>query len=196
MGSLLSKAASVRSAIDALDSKFEASVDLAVQQIQRCISSGGKILIFGNGGSAADSQHFAAELVSSLHGAPLPSPIRAIALTTDTSIITAIGNDVHFSEVFARQVTAFCDSGDVVFGLSTSGRSTNVIKGLRAATELGGTSVAITGKSGPSAAVADIEIRIPSNDTQDVQALTLIVLHAICEDLEALREPLTESPSS
>lgn len=188
MGSLSSKISSIRSAIAKIDPKFEESVDLAVRQLKGCISTGGKILVFGNGGSAADSQHFAAELVSSLHGAPLPSPIRALALTTDTSVLTAIANDVDFSQVFARQVIAFCDSGDVVFGLSTSGRSTNVIEGLKAARDLGGTTVAVTGKSGLSAPVAKIEIRIPSDDTQVIQALTLLVLHTICEDVEGLRE--------
>lgn len=187
MGSFSSKAALICSAIGAVDSRFEASVDLAVDQIKSCIATGGKILIFGNGGSAADSQHFAAELVSSLHGAPLPSPIRALALTTDTSIITAISNDVDFSQVFARQVNAFCDSGDVVVGLSTSGQSANVREGLAAARRLGALTIAITGSSGLPESLAGIELKIPSTDTQVIQTLTLLTLHAICEDLEKLR---------
>ena len=187
MKSFSSKVASIRSALEALDSTYEASLDRAVEQIQNSIAAGGKILVFCNGGSAADSQHFAAELVSSLHGAPLPRPIRALALTTDTSILTAISNDLNFSQVFARQLSAFADSADVVVGLSTSGHSTNVLEGLATARRLGASTIAITGSSGLAESHADIELRIPSTDTQVVQTLTLLTLHTICEDLETLR---------
>jgi len=187
MGSLLSKADAILSAIEALDEEYAGLVDSAVKCISVSLLAGGKALIFGNGGSAADSQHFAAELVSSLHGAPLPSPLRALALTTDSSILTAIGNDVDFSLVFARQVEAMCDSGDIVIGLSTSGRSMNVLEGLRAGRHAGATTIAITGSVGLMEPLADVELRIPSTDTQVVQTLTLITLHAICEDIEELR---------
>ena len=187
MGSLSAKAKAIHSALEAIDSNFEGTIDTVVHWISGSIAAGGKVLIFGNGGSAADSQHFAAELVSSLHGAPLPSPLRALALTTDTSILTAIGNDADFSQVFARQVHAFCDVDDVVIGLSTSGRSKNVLQGLRAGAESGARTVAITGVSGLANPFADLEIRIPSADTQVIQSLTLLTLHTICEDLEKLR---------
>ncbi len=187
MGSFSSKADAIQSAIDAINSDFEGCIDTVVEWISNSIVDGGKVLIFGNGGSAADSQHFAAELVSSLHGAPLPSPLRALALTTDTSILTAISNDADFSQVFARQVHAFCDVGDVVIGLSTSGRSTSVLEGLRAGIDSGARTVAITGSSGLMTPLADLEVRIPSAETQVIQCLTLLTLHTICEDLEGLR---------
>jgi len=189
MGSLLAKAEAIQSAIEAIDADFQESVDSVVNAIAEGQLAGGRVLIFGNGGSAADSQHFAAELVSSLHGAPLPAPLRALALTTDTSVITAIGNDVDFSRVFSRQVEALCEKGDVVIGLSTSGTSTNVLEGLRAGRLLGARTVAITGMRGLDESLADIELRIPSSDTQVVQSLTLLVLHAICEDIEDVRGP-------
>lgn len=188
MGSFSTKAEAILSAIRAIDADFQNSVASVVKAIAECQLAGGKVLIFGNGGSAADSQHFAAELVSSLHGTPLPSPLRALALTTDTSVITAIGNDVDFSRVFSRQVEALCDEGDVVIGLSTSGNSMNVLEGLRAGMQLAAKTVAITGIRGLKESLADIEVRIPSSDTQVIQSLTLIALHAICEDIEDIRE--------
>lgn len=195
MGSLLTKAAATKLAIDAINADFEKAVDLTVRCLVEALSAGCKVLIFGNGGSAADSQHFAAELVSSLNGAPLPSPLRALALSTDTSVMTAIGNDADFSQVFARQVQAFCDPGDVVIGLTTSGRSLNVLEGLKAGRQLGGKTVAITGIAGLVDSLADVEVRVPSAETQVVQSLTLLTLHAICEDLEVLRGHPARSPA-
>ena len=187
MGSFSSKARALQSAIDGIDADLEHDLELSVEWITDSVLHGGKVLIFGNGGSAADSQHFAAELVSSLHGAPLPSPIRALALTTDTSILTAIGNDADFKQVFARQVQALCDPRDVIIGLTTSGRSINVLEGLNAANQLGAKTIAVTGQRGLVQPLSALEIRLPSTETQVVQSLTLLALHAICEDLEGLR---------
>ena len=192
MGSLRAKAEAIHSAIEAISEDFHESLASIVNSIAESQLVGGKVLIFGNGGSAADSQHFAAELVSSLHGAPLPKPLRALALTTDTSVLTAIGNDVDFSHVFARQVEALCERGDVVIGLTTSGNSTNVLEGLRMGRQLGASTVAITSERGLQESLADNELRLPSSDTQVVQSLTLLALHAICEDLEEIRVPSSQ----
>lgn len=192
MGSFSAKAEAIHSAIETINSEFQELIDSVVNAIAASQQAGGKVLIFGNGGSAADSQHFAAELVSSLHGAPLPKPLRALALTTDTSVITAISNDADFSQVFARQVEALCEQGDVVIGLTTSGNSTNVLEGLRAGRQFGATTVAITGMQGLKESVADIELRIPSSETQTTQSLTLLALHAICEDIEEIRGSATQ----
>ena len=186
------KACAVKDAIGATGVDFLESIDESIRGIQSGLVDGGKVLIFGNGGSAADAQHFAAELVSSLHGAPLPSPLAAVALTTDTSVLTAIGNDFDFKDVFARQVNALGSEKDVVIGLSTSGRSQNVLEGLRMAGQIGARTVAITGERGLSEPLSNIKIRVPSEDTQVVQTITLVVLHTICEGLEKLRWDLVQ----
>ena len=165
----------------------EEDFSATVKKIHSCVDAGGKILIFGNGGSAADAQHFAAELVSSLHGSPFPRPVAAVALTTDTSILTAIGNDADFERIFERQVEALGRKGDVAIGLSTSGSSKNVLRGLEKAQEMGLGSVAICGSNGLARKCADVEVRLPSDSTQVTQTLTLIVIHALCESLETKR---------
>ena len=145
--------------------------------------NGGKVVLFGNGGSAADAQHVAAELVNRflMERKPLP----AVALTTDTSILTAMANDLGFDCVFARQVEALVRPGDVVVGLSTSGNSENVLQGLRAARECGATTVGLTGRDGGRLKdVADICFCAPSDNTPRIQEVHITVLHAICEAVE------------
>jgi D-sedoheptulose 7-phosphate isomerase len=145
--------------------------------------NGGKVILFGNGGSAADAQHVAAELVNEflLDRRALP----ALALTTDTPLLTAISNDVGFEHVFARQVEALVQPGDVVVGLSTSGNSENVLQGLRVAQQYGATTVGLTGRDGGKLkGVADICFCAPSDNTPRIQEAHMTVLHAICEGVE------------
>lgn len=147
------------------------------------LRSGGKVLSFGNGGSAAESQHFAAELVNKFHklGPALP----AVSLTTDTSTLTAIGNDLGFDRVFSRQVEALGRPGDVALGLSTSGRSPNVLEGLKAARAKGLVTVALTGRGGGAmAALADHLLDVDSASTPRIQEVHLFILHRLAEEIE------------
>lgn len=149
-----------------------------------CFRSGGKLLICGNGGSAADSQHVAAEFVGRF--ALERAPIAAIALTTDTSILTGVSNDWDFTDVFARQVRALARPGDVVVGISTSGRSPNVVRALEAARERGARTIAFVGeKGGPVAEHAELAFRAPHPSTPRIQELHLLAWHSICEIVEA-----------
>lgn len=147
------------------------------------ILSGKKILWCGNGGSAADSQHLAAELVGRFRRERRGLP--SIALTTNTSILTAIGNDYSYDHVFRRQVEALCNAGDVLVGISTSGNSRNVCAALEAARALGALAIAFTGQSGGTAAeVADLTLRIPSKDTARIQEGHILCGHMICDWIE------------
>jgi len=144
---------------------------------------GKKILWFGNGGSAADAQHLAAELVGRflLERRGLAS----IALTTDTSILTSVANDYGFECVFSRQVEALCQAGDVVVGISTSGNSKNVCKALQAARDLGAIAVAFTGQAGGlAAAIADETLAIPSLQTPRIQEAHILCGHMLCDAIE------------
>ncbi|HUW96735.1 MAG TPA: D-sedoheptulose 7-phosphate isomerase [Anaerolineae bacterium] len=158
-------------------------VSCIVEALVATFRCGGKVLLFGNGGSAADAQHVAAELVNRflMERKPLP----ALALTTDTSIMTAMANDLGFECVFARQVEALVQPGDVVVGLSTSGNSENVLQGLHSARECGATTVGLTGRAGGKLkGVADICFCAPSDNTPRIQEAHITVLHAICEAVE------------
>jgi D-sedoheptulose 7-phosphate isomerase len=149
----------------------------------RAIRSGRKILLFGNGGSAADAQHVAGELVGRFLQESQPWP--AIALTTDSSILTCVGNDWDFSEVFARQVEALAKPGDVVVGISTSGNSRNVVRGLETAKRKGARTIAFCGaKGGAIVQLADIAFRAPTTATPRIQELHLLAWHSICELVE------------
>ncbi len=148
-----------------------------------CLGNGGKILVFGNGGSASDAQHFAAELVGRFMRER--RALGSIALTTDTSILTALANDYAFDRVFARQVEALGRPGDVALGISTSGQSTNVLAAFAAARALGLSIVALTGRDGGEVGrAADIHINVPSPSTARVQEVHRTLLHAICELIE------------
>jgi D-sedoheptulose 7-phosphate isomerase len=137
-----------------------------------------KVLLFGNGGSAADAQHIACELAGKfyLDRAPLP----AIALTTNTSSLTAIGNDYSYEEIFARQVRGLARRGDIVIGISTSGNSPNVLRGIEEAKRLDATTIAFTGRGGKLKKLADYVLSIPSGDTPRIQEAHITAGHIIC----------------
>jgi len=157
---------------------------LAAERLRR----GGKVLSFGNGGSAADAQHLAAELVNRFRvNRP---PLAGIALTTDTSALTAIGNDFGFEQVFEKQVRALARPGDVAVGITTSGASPNVLRALAAAREAGCTCVGLTGASaGPLAAACDHLFRVPSRETPRVQECHVAWIHAFCDLLDTILYP-------
>lgn len=179
---------------ESADLKREAAESLvqpvsdAVHLLFASLSQGGKILACGNGGSAADCQHFAAELVGRFERERLPLP--AIALTTDTSILTAVGNDYGFETVFARQVEALGQPGDVLLAISTSGNSPNVIAAIEAAREREMGVVALTGKGGGKIggmlSEADVHICVPHNRTARIQEVHLLVIHCICDGIDAV----------
>lgn len=153
------------------------------ETISKCLSKGNKILIFGNGGSAADSQHFAAELVGRYKEERKGFP--AIALTTDTSILTAVGNDYGFDAVFARQITALGKKGDVALGISTSGNSQNVFLGIKAAKDKEIKTIAFLGRDGGKIAkYADISIVYPYTETPRIQEFHSVCLHLIAYLIE------------
>ena len=153
------------------------------EQISAALHLGNKVLLVGNGGSAADAQHFAAELVGRflLERRALP----AIALTTDTSILTAVGNDYGFDEIFARQVEALAAAGDLVLGISTSGHSANVIKALAAAQKKGCQTVGLLGRDGGRiAGMVDLALTVPSQETPRIQEAHQLIIHIICDLVE------------
>ena len=146
---------------------------------------GGKVLFCGNGGSAADCQHLAAELVSALNHDRPRAALGAIALTTDTSFLTANANDFGFEHIFERQVEALGRGGDVLIAISTSGESANVVRALAYARRAGISTILLSGKNGgAAAALADLEIRIPSDDTQLIQECHISVGHLLCQLVE------------
>lgn len=158
-------------------------IEEAAEIIQRAIKSGGKILIFGNGGSAADSQHIASEFVNRYQKERRALP--AIALTTDTSILTSIGNDSSFDDIFSRQIEALGRKGDVAWGISTSARSPNVIKALEFAKSQGLKTIGFTGGDGGKIKrIVDCCVNVPSSSTPRVQELHITIAHIICELIE------------
>jgi D-sedoheptulose 7-phosphate isomerase len=172
--------------------KMQAATELAqpiaqaVELMFTALSNGNKILACGNGGSAADCQHFAAELVGRFERERLPLP--GLALTTDTSILTAVGNDYSYKEIFAKQVHAFGQSGDVLLALSTSGNSANVIAAIEAALERDMRIVAMTGKGGGAIAKqlteADVHICVPHDRTARIQEVHLLTIHCLCDGID------------
>lgn len=158
----------------------------AVELMFTALSNGNKILACGNGGSAADSQHFSAELVGRFERERLPLP--AIALTTDTSILTAVGNDYSYDEIFSKQVQALGQPGDVLLGFSTSGNSKNVLKAIEVALERDMRVVALTGKGGGLIGECltenDVHICVPHSRTARIQEVHLVTLHAICDGID------------
>jgi D-sedoheptulose 7-phosphate isomerase len=158
----------------------EDTIVAAADLIAQAFRANAKVLICGNGGSAADCQHMAAEFVSRLSKDFERPGLPAIALTTDTSFLTAFANDCGFDGVFERQVQALGRPGDVVIGISTSGNSPNVIRAVRYARAEGLRSVALTGSQGQLASLADVAISVPSTDTQHIQETHLAIEHLIC----------------
>jgi D-sedoheptulose 7-phosphate isomerase len=154
-----------------------------IKLISRTFVSGNKLFFFGNGGSAADAQHLAAEFVNRyvMDRPPLP----AIALTTDTSIITSVSNDIAFNEIFAKQLRALGKEGDVAIGISTSGNSSNIIKAFEVAKEMGMKTVALTGNDGGVLAkMADISLIVSSTSTPRIQEAHILIGHILCEMVE------------
>ncbi|UQZ88656.1 phosphoheptose isomerase [Deltaproteobacteria bacterium Smac51] len=152
--------------------------------LAKTLAEGGTIFICGNGGSASQAQHFSAEFVGRfLMERPA---LASVALTTDTSILTAVGNDYGFEEVFARQVKALMKAGDVLWGLSTSGRSPNVLKAFQAAREIGGKTLFMCGDKAPEGLEVDMVITAPTPDTPRVQELHLLYGHTLCQLVDHL----------
>jgi D-sedoheptulose 7-phosphate isomerase len=165
---------------------FEENASLLLDvgsRIAESLRSGGKVLAFGNGGSAADAQHLAGELVGRFRR-DRPG-LAAVALTTDPSVVTALGNDFGFEAVFRRQVEALGRPGDVALGISTSGRSPNVLEAMRAARARGLVTVGLTGGGGgPLRDLADYLVDVPHADTQRIQEVHLMVVHVLCQVVE------------
>lgn len=158
----------------------------AYRMLFSALKTGKKILLCGNGGSAADCQHFAAELVVRLRKGKLRKARPAIALTTDSSILTAAGNDLGFEKLFSRQVEALGFAGDILVAISTSGTSANVLEAARTARNRRMKVVALTGKRGGKLGkLADLWVAVPSNDTQRIQEMHITILHFWGEALEA-----------
>jgi len=156
---------------------------MASLAMRETIAAGGRILVFGNGGSASDAQHFAAELVGRfMRERPA---LGSIALTTDTSILTAIANDYSFRRVFVRQLEALARPGDLAFGISTSGESPNVLDAIKYAREQGIRTVAMTGRDGGAiGAAAEIHVNVADQDTARVQEVHRTIMHVMCELIE------------
>lgn len=185
--------------IDSADLKYQSAqvlakpVAAATQALIACVTSGGKVMACGNGGSAADAQHFAAEFLGRFERER--PELAAIALTTDTSIITAIANDYDFNQIFSRQVRGLGHSGDVLLAISTSGNSANVMAAIEAAHEREMTVVALTGRGGGKIAAmlreTDVHVCVPHERTARIQEVHLLVLHCMCDgvDTQLLGEP-------
>jgi len=183
---------------DSADLKYQAAETLtrpiaaAVQAVMGCITAGGKVLACGNGGSASDAQHFAAEFVGRFER-ERPG-LAAIALTTDSSILTAVGNDYDFAQVFAKQVQALGTPGDVLLALSTSGNSANVLAAVEAAHAKDMTVIALTGRGGGKLAAllsdTDVHICVPHERTARIQEVHILAIHCLCDavDLQLLGE--------
>ena len=178
--------------IDSADLKYQAAqvlskpIAAAVQALLACVTSGGKVLACGNGGSAADAQHFAAEFVGRFERER--PELGAIALTTDSSILTAIANDYDFNQIFVKQVRALGQPGDVLLAISTSGNSANILAAIEAAHEREMTIVAMTGKGGGKIGMAlrdtDVHICVPHDRTARIQEVHLLVLHCLCDGVD------------
>jgi D-sedoheptulose 7-phosphate isomerase len=169
--------------MEALARDLAPAIESTVTLLVDAFKAGNKLLVMGNGGSAADAQHLAAEIVGrfKLERRALP----ALALTTDSSILTAIGNDYGFESIFSRQVEALAAAGDVVVGISTSGNSPNVQRALELARERGCRTVALLGKDGGSIkTVAELSLIVPSDDTPRIQEGHIAIIHVVCDLME------------
>ena len=184
--------ASIQTKRDTLAAQLPAILR-AAQLLSERLEAGAKILACGNGGSAADAQHFAAELTGRYERER--RPLAGIALTTDTSALTAIANDYSYQEVFSKQVLALGRKGDVLMGISTSGNSGNVLKAMEAAHGLGMQVLAMTGKDGGAMARAlkpgDIELRAASKVTARIQETHILLLHCLCDGIDEILFPAT-----
>ena len=170
---------------------LKAQITKAIEEMASSLKSGNKILSCGNGGSAADAQHFSAELVCRFER-ERPA-LAAIALTVDTSALTAISNDYHYDEIFARQIDALAKPNDVLLAISTSGFSPSVVRAIEQAHEQKMTVVALTGRDGGQVAKIlnnnDIEIRVPSESTARIQEVHLLTIHCLCDQIDETLYP-------
>jgi D-sedoheptulose 7-phosphate isomerase len=162
-------------------------IQQGADRLASCIASGHKILLFGNGGSAADAQHIAAEFVNRFQ-IERP-PLAALALTTDTSVITSIGNDYHFDDIFLKQIKALGSKGDIAIGISTSGNSQNVIKAIHAATDSGMFSIGLTGRGGKLAECADMVFTVDADITARIQEVHMLLGHIWCDLVDRILFP-------
>ncbi|WP_427914485.1 phosphoheptose isomerase [Ramlibacter sp. MMS24-I3-19] len=179
--------------IDSADLKYQAAQVLSkpiaagVQALLACVTSGGKVLSCGNGGSAADAQHFSAEFVGRFERER--PELAAVALTTDTSILTAVANDYDWNRVFSKQVRALGQAGDVLLAISTSGNSANVLAAIEAAHEREMTVIALTGRGGGKIGAllreTDVHICVPHERTARIQEVHLLTLHCLCDGVDA-----------
>ena len=163
------------------------NIEAVAQRLAGCFAAGHKVLIFGNGGSAADAQHIAAEFVNRFM-IERP-PLAAIALTTDASILTSIGNDYHFDDIFSKQIQALGKKGDIAWGISTSGNSPNVLKGLQAARERNLYTIGLGGRGGKMVSLVDVALTVPSDTTARIQESHLTMAHILCELVERTLYP-------
>jgi D-sedoheptulose 7-phosphate isomerase len=171
------------SMFNALEALFPQVSEVGIL-LRNCIKNGGKILICGNGGSAADSQHIAAEIVGRFKKERKGLP--AIALTTDTSILTSVGNDYGYDYIFARQVEALSTPKDVLIGITTSGNSANVVRAIEAANEIGASTIGLTGGTGGKLnALCEHNIIVPANVTARIQEAHIFIGHCLCEIIES-----------
>ncbi len=162
-----------------LSKQIESSITLIIKSIKK----GNKVVLFGNGGSAADSQHMAAEFVGRFMKERKSFP--AIALSTDSSIITAIGNDYSFEKVFSRQAESLVKKGDVIIAISTSGESKNILEGIKTSKKIGAKIISLTGKNGTKMERnSDIFLNVPSTITSRIQEVHRTIIHIICEMVE------------
>ncbi len=189
--------------IDSADLKYQSAQSLskpiaaAVQAVLACVTSGGKVLACGNGGSAADAQHFSAEFIGRFERER--PELGAIALTTDSSILTAIANDYDFERIFSKQVRGLGQAGDVLLAMSTSGNSANILSAIEAAHEREMTVVALTGRGGGKVTgvlrETDVHVCVPHDRTARIQEVHLLVLHCICDGVDTQLLGEQETPT-
>lgn len=178
LGILEASIAAKRSGVESQVDKIIKAADMLAD----CMKTGGKVLLFGNGGSAADAQHLAAEFVNRFQ-IERP-PLAAIALTTDTSVLTSIGNDYHFEKIFSKQIKALGKKEDLAWGLSTSGNSPSVVRAVKSARKLGMATIAMTGRGGELAQCADLVLSVASDTTARVQETHITLGHILCDLVE------------
>ena len=175
----------LKDSIDAKERSIKKNIETIVNAadvICNGLAIGRKVLLFGNGGSAADAQHIAAEFVNRFQMER--PPLAAVALSTDTSVLTSISNDYHFDEVFSKQIRALGKKGDIAVGLSTSGNSINVVKGIEAAKSMGLLTIGFSGRGGKLAECADIVLTVESDVTARVQETHIVMGHILCDIVE------------